>query len=68
MSHVDIVKITAVIGFYHAVEQKKTGKILHTCDTQADTIKFAKDNGHTINIHRERKMKETDEHGRFRPK
>ena len=66
MSRVDIVKITVDIGFYHAVEQEDTGKILHTCDTQADAIKFAKDNGHTVNIHRERKMKATDKHGRFR--
>jgi hypothetical protein len=66
MASVDIVKIKAVNGSYHAVEEDGTGRILHTCETQADAITWAKSHYHTIGIHRERNMKSSDRHGQYR--
>jgi hypothetical protein len=66
MREVDIVRIKAVNGQYHAVEEDHTQIILHTCETQADAISWARINGRKINIHRERNMKPTDKHGQYR--
>lgn len=68
MFSVDIVKIIAVNGEYHAVEEDKTGAILHTCDRQSDAINWAASNGRNIHIHRERNMKASDRHGQYRHK
>lgn len=66
MLGVDIVRIKAVNGAYHAVEEDKTSAILHTCDTQAEAIDWARSKGRTVNIHRERNMKSSDRHGQYR--
>jgi hypothetical protein len=63
---VDIVRIKAVNGQYHAVEEDRTSIILHTCDTQAAAINWAQLNGRKVNIHRERNMKSSDRHGQYR--
>ena len=67
MASVDIVRIKAVNGQYHAVEQDGTQFILKTCETQNEAIVWARSNGHTVvNIHRERNMKASDRHGQYR--
>lgn len=66
MASVDIVKIKAFNGQYHAVEQEGTQSLLKTFDTQAEAINWARSNGHTINVHRERNMKPSDRHGQYR--
>ncbi len=70
MAKVDIVKVNSPEGWdprvHHAVEEEHTQRLLHECGTQAEAIAWAKANGHTVNIHRERNRKPTDRHGRFR--
>jgi len=66
MLEVDIVKIKAANGEYHAVEEDTTGAILYTCETQAAAITWATLNGRKIHIHRERNMKPSDRHGQYR--
>lgn len=66
MFEVDIVRIKAVNGEYHAVEEDKTSTILHTCDKQSDAIDWAKSKGRKIHVHRERNMKASDKHGQYR--
>lgn len=70
MAKVDIVKVKNPSnwepGIHHAVEQEGTERLLHECDTQAQAIAWATNQGYSINIHRERNRKPTDRHGRFR--
>lgn len=67
MRDVDIVRIKAVNGQYHAVEEEGTGSILHTADKQSDAQAWAVMNGRKIrSIHRERNMKLGDRHGQYR--
>jgi hypothetical protein len=66
MFEADIVRIKAVNGEYHAVEEDKTSTILHTCDKQSDAIDWAKSKGRKIHVHRERNMKASDKHGQYR--
>lgn len=66
MFDVDIVRVKAVNGAYHAAEEDITSNILYTCDTQADAITWARSKGRTVNIHRERNMKSSDRHGQYR--
>lgn len=63
---VDIIKIKAVNGEYHAVEQDGTQAVLKSYDTQLEAIVWAESNGYAIHIHRERNMKPSDRHGQFR--
>ncbi|UMO90294.1 hypothetical protein HP572_22865 (plasmid) [Pectobacterium sp. PL64] len=72
MANVDIVKVDN--GDYwtpkthYAVEEEKTGKILFESNTQKDAIDWAKDEKHTVNIHRVRNRKTEDKHGQYREK
>lgn len=70
MAKVDIVKVNSPAGWdpraHHAVEEERTERVLHECDTQAQAIAWATGQNYTINIHRERNRKPTDRHGQFR--
>jgi hypothetical protein len=70
MAKVDIVRVNSPAGWdprvHHAVEEERTERVLHECDTQAEAIAWAKSRDYAINIHRERNRKPSDRHGRFR--
>jgi hypothetical protein len=70
MKKVDIVKVKSPLGWtpnpHHAVEEETTGRLLFECSTQSEALVWAKSCGLTINIHRERNRKPSDQHGRFR--
>lgn len=70
MAKVDIVKVNSPAGWnprlHHVVEEERTERVLHECDTQAQAISWAKENGNAVNVHRERNRKPTDRHGQFR--
>jgi hypothetical protein len=70
VASVDIVKVKNGPGWtpgeHHAVEEERTERLLHECDTQAQAIAWAKTHGHSIKIHRERNRKPTDRHGQYR--
>lgn len=70
MEKVDIVRVKNPANFdpqtHHAVEEEKTERVLHECDTQKQALDWAASKGYTVNVHRERNRKPTDRHGQFR--
>ncbi|WP_318366349.1 hypothetical protein [Enterobacter sp.] len=71
MAKVDIVQVNNGDKWepetHYAVEEEKTAKLLHECDTQKKAIDWAKNHDHEVmNIHRVRNRKPGDQHGRFR--
>lgn len=67
---VDVVKVKSPSGWtpniHHVVEEEGTKRVIFECDTQQQAIDWTVKCGFTVNIHRERNRKESDQHGQFR--